>query len=368
MSQFKIPLAKPDIIDEDRQAILKVLEGDQLSQGPWMEAFEKIFRTKVERGHALAVSSGTAGLHLAIRALGISEGDEVITTPFSFVASANAICYEGATPVFVDIEEETFGINPDLLERSITSKTKAVLAVHVFGRPCKIGAVRSICDKYGLALIEDCCESLLSRHEGLVVGSFGEIAAYGFYPNKQITTGEGGMVTLNRDDLASTIRSLRNQGRDQNQQNLVHNELGYNYRLSEINAALGFSQMQRVEGILKRRGLVFAKYKELLDAASLPIYLKPLPTDQVEWFVFAIRVPRVRDKVMERLLARGIQCKAYFDPPIHLQPLYQKLFGYRPGVLPVSERLSNEILILPYFTSMSTDEVSFVVSTLKEVL
>ena len=364
MSEFKVPLSKPYIGAAEKEALLEVLESGQLSLGPKLEEFEKKFADVVQCRHAVAVSSGTTGLHLAVKTLGIKEGDEVITTPFSFVASTNCILYEKAKPVFVDVEEETFGINPQLIEDKITSRTKAILAVHVFGKPCQIDNIQTIAKKYNLRLIEDSCESLLSHHPAGLVGSFGDVSVYGFYPNKQITTGEGGMVTTNNPVIFEELVSLRNQGRSRDSSVLVHDKLGYNYRMSDLHAALGLAQLDKIEEILAKRRLAKNYYYEKLSKISGIKGMDIFAEDENN-FVIPIRVnAETRNSLILSLAENGIQSKAYFNPPIHQQPYFRYISNYESGDYPVAERLSKEILILPFFTGISNEEIDKVVECL----
>jgi perosamine synthetase len=360
-----IPLARPDIGERELELVTKVLTGDVLAMGPFTDRFEADFATLTSRREGIACSSGTAGLHLCVRAMEIGEGDEVITTPFSFIASSNCLLYERAIPRFVDIEEDSLGMDPSLVEGAATSRTRAVLPVHVFGRPCRIEPLVSIARRRGWSLIEDACEGLGSSIAGRPLGSFGDAAVFAFYPNKQITTGEGGMVVTDDPALAELMRSLRNQGRDADGTWLRHVRLGYNYRLDEMSAALGVAQLERLERLRFGRERVVRMYeRELagLDWLTLP---RAGADESVDWFVYVIRVhPDIdRDWLIGRLAARGVPSRPYFSP-IHLQPFYRSTFGYVPGDFPVTERVASSTLALPFSSQLSDADVRYVADAL----
>ena len=366
-----IPLSRPDIAQRDIDAVVDVMNTPTLSIGPKVEQFESALRALTGRKHAVAVSSGTAGLHLALLAANIGPGDQVITTPFSFVASANCILYAGATPVFVDIDPVTLNIDNDKIAAAITPRTKAVVGVEVFGHPGGMRELEKICRDHHLALIEDACEGLGGHSGQRPIGSFGLASVFGFYPNKQVTTGEGGMLVTDDDAVAATCRALRNQGRE-GMAWLAHQRLGYNYRLSEINAALGVSQMSRLDEILENRRRVAATYIDRLMTSRFVT----LPTVQehtaLSWFVFVVRLNDLftsddRDEVMAALRAEGIGCNNYF-PPIHLQPYMADQFGFKPGDFPVCEYVASRTLALPFFGQMSTGQIERVCDTLELTL
>lgn len=360
-----IPLAKPYITEDDKQAVLEVLNTPYLSLGPKLPEFEKIMAEYAGRKYAVAVNSGTSALHLAIKALGIGPGDEVITTPFSFIASANCILYEGAKPVFVDVEEDTLNINPEKIEEAITPDTKAILPVDVFGHPCRWEEILAIAEQHDLKVIEDSCEALGSEYKGRRCGSFGDASAFAFYPNKQITTGEGGVILTDQEEIHKLCWSLRNQGRGESDAWLLHERLGYNYRVDEMSCALGISQMRKIEEILRMREAVAEYYDTLLgeiEGVRIP-HTAPYAT-RVSWFVYVVRVGN-RDKVMRSLEEKEIQCRPYFAPPIHLQPFYRERFGYKEGDFPVAERASEEALAIPFFTALSKKEMEEVAQALK---
>jgi perosamine synthetase len=366
-----IPLSQPDITEREISAVLDVLHTTTLSMGPKVEEFEKACATLTDRRHAVAVSSGTAGLHCAMLAAGVGEGHEVITTPFSFVASANCILYVNAKPVFVDIDPKTLNMDAQKIKAVITPQTKAVVAVEAFGHPGGMTETEQVARAHELVLIEDSCEGLGGRYGTRPIGSFGRAGIFGFYPNKQITTGEGGMIVTDDDVFAAMCRSLRNQGRE-GMAWLSHARLGYNYRLSEINAALGAAQMQRLDEILANRRRVAHLYIERL-MTNRYLILPTLEDDtHVSWFVFVVRLndlfePGDRDQIMLQLRAEGIGCNNYF-PPIHLQPYIAEKYGHQPGDFPVCEYVAARTLALPFFGQMTSGQVERVCDTLEKIL
>ena len=366
-SKSPIPLSKPDIGPAEIDAVTEVLQSGTLSIGPRLEEFERKLATLAHRRHAVGVSSGTAGLHCAMIAAGVGPGDEVLTTPFSFVASANCILFVGATPVFVDIEPQTLNVDVDKLAAKINDRTKAVVAVETFGHPGGMIELEGVCRRHELTMIEDCCEGLGGHANGRAgdpksraVGSFGRAGVFAFYPNKQITTGEGGMIVTDDDSFADLCRSLRNQGRD-GMEWLAHKRLGYNYRLSEINAAVGSVQMDRLPELLENRRRVANLYMQRLMTNRFLILPTLAEEDDLSWFVFVVRLndlfdPGDRDAVIRHLRAEGVGCNNYF-PPIHLQPFYRERFGFKPGDFPVTEYVSARTLALPFFGQMTSGEV-----------
>ena len=364
-----IPLAKPDIGRRELELVTDVLTSGVLALGPYAARFELQIAGLAGRREGIACSSGTAGLHLGVVALGLGEADEVITTPFSFVASANCLLYDGVIPRFVDIEEDSLGLDPDQVEAAISPRTRAILPVHVFGRPCRIDALTAIARRNGWFLIEDACEALGSTVDGRPLGSFGDVSVFAFYPNKQITTGEGGMVVTDDVALAETMRSLRNQGRDADGTWLRHLRLGYNYRLDEMSAALGVAQVERLAELRRGRARVVAAYEHELvrhDRIRLP---RVAPGEEVDWFVYVVRLdPSIdRDVVMMRLARAGVPARPYFAP-LHLQPVYRDRFGYGPGDFPITERVAASTLALPFSSTLSDDDVGYVASTLVEAI
>jgi perosamine synthetase len=364
-----IPLARPDIGERELELVTQVLRSDVLAMGSFTERFEAGIAELAGRREGVACSSGTAGLHLGVRALGIVEGDEVLTTPFSFVASANCLLYERAVPRFVDIEEDSLGMDPDLLAAATGARTRAVLPVHVFGRPCKIEAINSFARQRGWSVIEDACEGLGSSVHGRPLGSFGDVAVFAFYPNKQITTGEGGMVVTDDPGLADTMRSLRNQGRDTDGTWLRHVRLGYNYRLDEMSAALGVAQVERLEELRRGRTRVAAAYEQALGGRNWLGLPRAGAGEDVDWFVYVVRLhPQIdRDTLVVRLAALGVPSRPYFAP-IHLQPFYRSMFGFKPGDFPVTERVAASTLALPFSSRLSDDDVGHVAEVLIDAI
>jgi dTDP-4-amino-4,6-dideoxygalactose transaminase len=366
-----IPLARPVLGREEEQAVLEVLRSGQLSLGPRLSEFEQTFAARVGAPHASAVSSGTAGLHLALRAVGVGEGDEVVTSPFSFVASANAALYERARPVFADIDPLTLNLDPAAAEAAIGERTRALLPVHIFGYPAAMPAFERLAARHGLAIVEDACEALGAVHaDGRAVGGRGHPAVFGFYANKQLTTGEGGMVTLADAALKQRIDSERNQGRAPDMGWLDHDRLGFNYRLSDIACALGIAQLVRLDRMLADRARVAALYREALAGIEgLELPCADRDGDRRGWFVFVVQVPRGvdRDETVRALAAAGVQSKPYL-PAIHLMSFYRERFGHREGEFPVCEDVAARSLALPFFPEMSEGQVALVAERLAAVL
>jgi perosamine synthetase len=362
-----IPLARPVLGPEEESAVIEVLRSGDLSLGPRVPAFEREFADWVGASHASAVSSGTAGLHLALRAVGLSRGDEVVTSPFSFVASANVMLFEGAKPVFADIDARTLNLDPQAAAAAVTERTTALLPVHIFGYPADLPAF----ERLGLPIVEDACEALGAVHaDGARVGARGNPAAFGFYANKQLTTGEGGMVTLGEAAMKERIDSERNQGRAPDMGWLDHDRLGFNYRLTDIACAIGLVQLRRLDGMLADRARVASWYREAL--AGIEGLGLPCPDaggDRRGWFVFVVQVPRGhdRDEVIRALRARGVQCKPYL-PAIHLMSFYRERFGHREGEFPVCEDVAARSLALPFFPALTEGQVERVAKALREAL
>jgi perosamine synthetase len=368
-----IPLAKPNIDEADLAAVRGVLSDPEgrLALGPRLREFERALAAASGRTQAVAVNSGTSALHLIIRSLGIGPGDEVITTPFSFVASTNCILMEGATPVFVDIEPEFLCIDPDAIEASITPRTRAILAVDVFGHPADWNRLEAVAEQHGLVLIEDSAESLGSRWNGKLCGSFGRAAIFGFYPNKQITTGEGGAVVTDDEALAEMCRSMADQGRGDGGW-LSHVRLGYNYRLDEMSAALGLSQIARLGRLVANRARVAEWYLEDLNSLAEIVTPHVSANAEMSWFVFVVRLAdafdrKDRDRVLDGLRSRGIGCRNYFQP-IHLQRFIRETLGTTPGQFPVTEAMGDRTIALPFFPDMTRDQVHIVVESLSSSL
>jgi len=368
----QVPLSCPDITHLELRYVAEVLSTPELSLGPKLVEFEAKMARYVGTRYAVAVNSGTSGLHLVIRALGIKAGDEVITTPFSFIASANCILFEGARPAFVDIEPLSLNLDVGLIEERINPATRAILAVDIFGHPAEWKRLEEIARKHDLRLIEDSCEALGAEYQGRKAGSFGEAAVFGFYPNKQMTTGEGGVVVTDSEEIALLCRSLRNQGREDGGGWLAHRRLGFNYRMSDINCALGIAQVERIEELLAKRERVAEMYSERLkDIEGIRI---PCTSPQVKrsWFVYVVILAEGysrldRDRILHGLTQRGIGCSNYF-PPIHLQPFYVEMFGYRRGDLPLAEHVAERTIALPFSSKMEEKQVDYVVDNLKAVL
>lgn len=361
-----IPMARPSIGAAEEAKVLAALRSGSLALGSAAMEFEQRIAAIADRRHGVAISSGTAGLHLAVRALGIGEGDEVLTTPFSFVASANCILYERATPVFVDIEEQTLGMDPALVEHAWSPRTSALLPVHVFGNPCLITDLVNVARSRGVPLIEDACEALGSTMSGRPLGSFGEASVFAFYPNKQITTGEGGVLVTDDSTLAGLCRSMRNQGRDEDGTWLRHVRLGFNYRLDEMSAAVGNAQLSRLAELRAGRERVAALYDSALAGIDWATTPSPAKDSSVDWFVYVIRLDeRIdRDAIIREMARYGVPSKPYFSP-IHLQPFYRDAFGYAPGAFPVAERVAASTLALPYSSDHSDADVGRVVQALQ---
>ena len=367
---MQISMSAPDITSAEIDAVNQVLQTPYFSIGPKIEEFEHQIAEYIGVKHAIGVNSGTSGLHLAVIAAGVGQGDEVITTPFSFVASANCILYERATPVFVDIDLQTLNIDPTLIEAAITPRTKAILPVHAFGQPVDMDPILEIADRYNLAVIEDACEAIGSEYKKRKAGVLSDAAVFAFYPNKQITTGEGGMIVTNNDEWNDIFRSLRNQGRDTFNAWLDHNRLGYNYRLDEMSAALGLAQLHRIDELLAKRTQVAEWYNAYLcklDYVRLP-YISP-DTTYMSWFVYVIRLAKEinRNQVMVDLQRRNIPSRPYFSC-IHLQSFYRNTYGFKPGDFKVTESSANSVLALPFHGQMSQADVAYVCGGLTEVI
>jgi len=364
----KYPIAKPYIREEEKKYVLEVLKSGNLSLGPKYKEFEEKFAKKIGTKYACAVSSGTAGLHLAMIAADIDAGDEVITTPFSFVSSANCILYVGAKPVFVDINPLTYNIDAQKIEEKITKKTKAILVVHIFGQSADMTPILKIAKKYNLKIIEDACESVCATYKGKRVGTFGESAVFAFYPNKQMTTAEGGMITTNNKKIYELCCSLRNQGRAENMQWLDHERLGYNYRMDEMSAAVGLAQLEKLDFMIRQRQKIaglYTKYlsKKYKDLIQIPQTAK---NNTHTWFVYVVKIKNKkinRDEVINKLREQEISTKPYL-PSIHLFSFYKKGFGYKKGDFPISEDISNNSLALPFYIGLKESDIKYIVNKL----
>ncbi len=377
---MQIPLSRPDITEREIEAVCAVLRTPNLSLGPKLAEFEGAFAEYIGRKRAVVVNSGTSGLFLCMLVLGIGQGDEVITTPFTFIASATPIMMAGATPVFVDVDPVSLNIDAAKIESKITDRTKAVLPVEIFGNPAGLDKVCEIAQKRNLVVIEDACEALGSALNGKKVGTFGTMSVFGFYPNKQITTGEGGMILTDDDDLADMCVSLRNQGRGKGSAWLSHERLGYNFRLSDINCVLGIVQLSRIDEIKAKRKQVAKWYQEMLaDDDRLIVPTEPAGCD-MSWFVFVVRLActeqgrsadrftlQQRNEILKAMKAQGIQVANYFSP-VHLQPFMVEKYGYKMGDFPATESVCQSTVALPFYNNLTKDEVAIVCETLKKVL
>lgn len=366
----RLPMSAPDISADDIAAVVAVLNSGTLALGPASLAFEQAMADYVGAAHAIAVNSGTSGLHLCVRAAGIGPGDEVVTSPFSFVASANCMLFEGAVPVFADIDAETMCLDPARVEAALTPHTRGILPVHVFGQPAAMAPLGEIAGAHDLVVIEDACEALGAEYRGQRVGTFGQSACFSFYPNKQMTTGEGAIVVTDCDRTAAAIRSMRNQGRGAMGAWLEHEVLGYNYRMTEMSAALGVSQLSRIETILAARAAAAARYAVgLADIPGIAMIAAAPDTTRLSWFAAIARLDPWfdRDRVIANLANRGIPARAYFSP-LHLQPVYRERFGFRGGEFAVTEQVARTTLALPFFNAISRDQIEMVCAQVGAVL
>jgi len=368
-TEQSIGLSAPWIDERDEQLVLEVLRSGTLSLGPTGPRFERALADAVNAPHCAAVSSGTAGLHLCIRAAGVGQGDEVITSPYSFVASANCAIYEGATPVFADIDERTLNLDVAAVEATITERTKAIVAVDIFGYPCELDPLSALCERHGLALIEDSCEALGARYKGKPIGAHGHPAVWAFYPNKQMTTGEGGAITTASADEHELYLSLRNQGRLDSGGWLQHGRLGYNYRLDDLSAALGIGQLEKLDRILAGRREVASRYDALLADVDVETPLADDAEHERSWFVYVVKVPRGvdRDGVIGRLGEHGVSAAPYL-PSIHLQPYMRERYGFTEGMLPVSEDASARTMALPFHARLERADQERVAHELRAAL
>jgi perosamine synthetase len=366
----RVPLSLPYIDTLEEDLVLEVLRSGRLSLGSMVTRFEESLARRVQVNHAAAVSSGTAGLHLCTRLAGVEPGDEVITSPFSFVASANCALYEGATPVFADIDPDTLNLDPAAVEAAVTDKTRAIVAVDIFGYPCALDELLAIADQHGLVFIEDACEALGAEYKGRPIGSHGHLAVFAFYPNKQITTGEGGIVVTSDGDQWRLLKSLSNQGRADTGGWLEHARFGYNYRLSDVAAAIGVAQLERLDEILRLRAAAARRYEELLEGVD---GVEPPPADDADhrrsWFVYPVRLSADvdRERVIAVLAESGVETSRYL-PSIHLQPYMRERFGFREGMFPVSEEASKRLLALPFYSSIGVEDQERVVDALRRAL
>lgn len=369
---MKVHLSRPDISNLEVNAVVEVLRSNQLSLGPKLVEFEQAIADYAEKKYAVAVNSGTTGLFLCMTSLGIGEGDEVITTPFTFIATINCILQVGAKPVFVDIDPVSMNIDPQKIEEKITDKTKAIEPVAVFGNPWGIDEVCTIAKEHNLAVVEDSCEALGTVYKGKKAGSFGDCGLYAFYPNKQITTGEGGIIVTDDKDLADMCISLRNQGRGAGGGWLAHERMGYNYRLSDINCALGLAQLSRIEEFKAKRKKVANTYRKLLAKEERIILPQEPAGCDMSWFVFVIKLAeqysiKHKKELMDKMLEREIQVSNYF-PPAHLQPFMVEKFGYKAGDFPITDSTCGRTVALPFYNNISDEDIQLVCNELKQCL
>jgi perosamine synthetase len=376
-----IPLARPELGPREEELLLEVVHSGSLSLGPKLEQFEHDFGEWLGGGYAVAVSSGTAALHLGVRASGWRERDEVITSPLSFVATANSLLYEGATPVFCDVDPVTFNIDPAGVAAAVTDATAGVLPVHIFGYPADLPALEKLASERGFGMLEDACQALGAVDRmGRKVGTSGNIATFAFYANKQMTTGEGGILVTPDEEIAESVRSERNQGRAPDMGKVEHDRLGFNYRLSDLQAAIGVAQVERLDELLNARDNVSALYRERLtqlgaepagqnENHDIVLPCENSGEERRSWFVFLVQLPEGadRDGVISSLAENGIESKVYL-PCIHLLPPYRERFGFKGGEFPVAERISDRSLALPFFTSMTEGQVDRVCTALGEAL
>jgi dTDP-4-amino-4,6-dideoxygalactose transaminase len=367
----RIPLAKPWIDEREEELVLDVLRSGRLSLGPTIDRFEALIAERVGAPYAAAVSSGTAGLHLLVRAAGIGRGDEVITSPLSFAASANCFLFEEATPVFADVDPKTWNMDPAALEAAVTERTKAVVAVDMFGYPCELGPLMEICDRHGLELIEDSAEALGAEYRGKPIGSHGPPAVFGFYPNKQLATGEGGVVVTHSEETDKLIRSLRNQGRSYEGGGWFnHARLGFNYRWTDVQAAIGIAQLEKLDRALELRSAAAKRYAELLAGVD---GVELAPEDDADhrrsWFVYVVMLDAGidRERVIDALADEGIQTARYL-PSIHLQPYMRERFGFREGLCPVAEDASRRTLAIPFHAGIEPADQDTVADALRRAV
>jgi len=368
----EIPLSRPWLDEREEELVLEVLRSGRLSLGPWIERFEQEVAERVGAPYAAALSSGTAGLHLLCRIAGLGPGDEVITSPLSFVSSANCFTVEAATPVFADVDPVTLNLDPAAVEAAITERTRAIVAVDMFGFPCDLDPLRELGDRHGLALIEDACESLGAEYKGRPLGSHGPSAVFAFYPNKQMATGEGGVVTTHSKEEWQLLRSLRNQGRsyEAGAAWFNHVRLGLNYRWTDVQAAIGLGQLEKLDRILELRGEAASRYRELLAAVD---GVEPPEPDDSErcrsWFVYVVKLDTGldRDAVMDTLRAEGVATAEYV-PCIHLQPYMRQQYGFAEGLCPVAEGIARRTMALPFFTQIEPGDQERVVDVLRRAV
>lgn len=355
-----IQIAKPYINKKDRDGVMSVLQSGYLSLGPKYQEFERNMARFVGAKYASAVSNGTCGLHLAVKALGLKKGDEVITSPFSFISSSNCLLYEGIKPVFVDIDENTYNMDPKKIEKAITKRTKAILVVHIFGQSADMTEILRIAKKHNLKIIEDACESLGSKYKGKATGTLGDVGVYAFYPNKQMTTGEGGIIVSNSRQIIDLCNSMRNQGRNKEGSWLIHERIGYNYRMDEMSASLGVTQLEKLQWMIGKKRKIVNWYNSYLNKISNISIPKIGKNRTHSWFVYVIRITNgKRNSTLNKLQKKGIQTKPYL-PVIHLQPFMKKMLHYKKGDFPIAEKVSSETLALPFFIGLTKKQIAYI--------
>jgi dTDP-4-amino-4,6-dideoxygalactose transaminase len=365
-----VPLSGAYLDEREEQLVLEVLRSGRLSLGPTIDRFEELLAERIGAPYVAAVSSGTAGLHLLARSAGLGPGDEAITSPISFASSANCFIFEGAEPVFADVDPRTLNLDPAALEAAITERTKAVVAVDMFGYPCELDEIRAICERHGLALIEDAAEALGAEYQGAQIGSHGPPGVFGFYPNKQLATGEGGVVFTHSEEEWRLVRSLRNQGRDYEGGAWFHHvRLGFNYRWTDVQAAIGIGQLEKLDRLLAMRAAVAERYGQLLDGVEVELLCADDADHRRSWFVYVVVLPggADRDRVIEELRAQGIGAADYV-PCVHLQPYMRETYGFAEGMCPVAEDIAARTLALPFYPQLEAEDQERVVEALRAAL